>query len=135
MRIYDYLFYHIYELALRSESNREMPMFIVVPVISLCIMFNIFTLYFLFEGLGILNSIPYNKEYRFLGTSVLLILVTIYYLPKRRYKTIYDNFVRNRKSPPKLVYSILVVIVYYVLSFTLLLIAGMYKNQAWIFAT
>ena len=65
MRIYNLLFIHVYELALRSKSNRDMPMFIVISVITLCFMFNIGSIVFLLQGLQLLpdtNLFPKSKK-------------------------------------------------------------------------
>lgn len=67
MKIYDNLFYHIYELALKSKSNKDMLMFITITVISLCVMFNVFSIFFLLEGFGVLDEKYFRKEHRFSG--------------------------------------------------------------------
>lgn len=134
MKVYNILFYYIYELALRSKSNRDMPMFITVTVITLCVMFNVFSFFFLLEGMGILEVEYFKKEYRFIGASVFLVLVASYYLYNGRYKKIYGNFVKQRSKKPSTFKAIAIVILFYILSFVGLVIAGMFRNQTWIFA-
>lgn len=56
MNIYNPLFYHSYEIALQSQSNRDYPLFFTLMFVMICIMFNIFSLLFFFEGLGIIEN-------------------------------------------------------------------------------
>lgn len=112
-----------------------MPMFITISIVSLCLMFNVFSLFLVLEGCGLIGEIAFfNKEYRFVGAPVFLGIVAVYYLYGRKYKIIYDSFVDKRKQAPSTFMSISVVVLYYILSFVVLLIAGMYKNKDWIFS-
>lgn len=112
-------------------------MFIVVTVISLCFIFNVGAIILFLQGSGLLGDRDTNyfpKETRFVGALIFLGIVSAYYLIGKRHQTIYQRLKEKYIEPPKTWYSILVVIIYYALSFGLLLIAGLYKNQDWIFA-
>jgi hypothetical protein len=78
------------------------------------------------------TSIEFRKEYKYFFTFTLLILLLFYYLYKGRYKRIIEKF--ESKDKKLYLHPIIVIIMYYGISFGLLLLAGMYKNQDWIFA-
>ena len=133
MIIYNYLFLHIYELALRSKSNKDMPVFITVTVITMCFMFNIFTIFLCLEGAGIIKGIElFPKEFKVVGAITFLLLVAGYYMYKGRYKRIHEKCI-SKYGSPKTFKAIVVVVSYYVVSFFLMLLAGLYKNGDWIF--
>lgn len=134
MIIYNSLFYHIYELALRSKSNRDMPMFITILVISLCFMFNVFAILFLAEGFG-LSGNYFQRRFRAIGALVFLGLISFYYLHNHRYKRFYDECSKRYRNRPSTLKAILVVVGYYIVSITLMLVAGMFKNKDWIFSS
>ena len=133
--IYNPLFYHIYELALRSKSNRDMPMFVTILVISICFMFNVFAVFLLLDGLGIVNGVFFPKEYRIIGTVVFMGLVSFYYLYGGRYKKLYDEYSKRYDNRPSTFKAILVVVAYYLMSFLLMLLSGMFRNGDWIFSS
>lgn len=133
MVVYNYLFYHVYELALRSRSNRDMPMFATIGIISLVFMFNVFAISFLIEGMSGNKLVNFSKESRYIGSIAFLLLVSFYYLYKNRYKNIYSNYVRKRSKKPSISYCLMIVFVYYAISFGILLISAMFKNQDGIF--
>jgi hypothetical protein len=111
-----------------------MPMFITVTVITLCFIFNIGSFLFLLQGLGLIKEANYfPKETRFLGALIFAGIVSGYYLINGRYKTIYSRLKIKYVEPPKTWHSITVVLLYYLLSFGLLLLTGLYKNHDWIF--
>lgn len=122
----------MYELALRSKSNREMPMFITISVINLCFMFNVFSVALILEGLGLATDL-FPKETRFIGVLVFLGIVSLYYLIGNRYKKIYENYLVKRKRSPSTLKATLIVIVYYTVSGAILFVSALYKNKDWIF--
>ncbi|NBW37249.1 MAG: hypothetical protein EBR30_19970 [Cytophagia bacterium] len=97
-------------------------------------MFNIGSLIFLFQGLGLIKEANYfPKETRLIGALIFAGIVSGYYLINGRYQTIYSKLKSQYIEPPKTWYSIIVVLTYYLLSFGLLLLTGLYKNHDWIF--
>jgi hypothetical protein len=134
MKIYNLLFYYVYELALRSKSNRDMPLFITITIITLCFMFNVFSISLILEGLGVIENV-FPKESKFIGSLGFLGFVSVYYLYKKRYKTIYERFKAERKTPPSNLMAICVVCLYYLVSVVLLFLAGFFKNKDWIFSS
>ena len=132
MIIYNPLFYYMYELALRSKSNREMPMFITIGVINLCFMFNVFSVVLILEGFGLTTDF-FQKETRFFGVLIFLSFISLYYLIGKRYKRIYNNYKSRRISPPTTLKAILIVVAYYVISGALLFISALFKNKDWLF--
>lgn len=133
MRIYNYLFYKSYLLAKRSKNFDDIPVLGGLIFVVACLMFNIFTIAIFFEGTGIIDEYPFKTEYKYVFSIVLVLLVLLYYLFKGRYKRIIGDY-EQKKSGNVQLHPILVIIIYYVVSFGLLLLAGMYKNHDWIFA-
>lgn len=134
MRIYNILFFHIYELALHSKSNRDMPMFIAISVITLCFMFNVGSIIFILQGAQLIADINlFPKSGKIIGGLLFLGLITGYYLYKNRYKAIYEVYKSKHRKPFKAWISVLIVVAYYLVSFGILLLAGLYKNHDWIF--
>lgn len=134
MKIYNYLFYKSYELSIRSTSFNDTPVLGGIVFVVVCLMFNLFGLSCVLQGLGLLEKYPFTREYKYPFVILLVILVLLYYLYKGRYKRIINLYQeRERKSggglPP-----ILVIIIYYITSFALLLMAGLLKNGDWIFS-
>lgn len=134
MVIYDLLFYHAYELALKSRSNRDMPMFSVITIITLCFMFNVFAILLFAEGAGIINGVSFPKSFRILVAILFLGVVTSYYLINNRYQKIYSRMAKRRNGSPSIALSVLVIVTHYVLSFLVALLAGLYKNKDWVFS-
>ncbi len=132
MKIYNYLFYKTFVLAQRSKNFDDVPalggMLFVLP----CIMFNIFTVFLLLDAWGVNTGIEFKKEYKFVFTLSLLLILLFYYLYKGRYKKIIEKF--EQKENGVSIHPIIVIILYYGISFGLLLLVGMYKNHDWIFA-
>lgn len=133
MRIYNYLFYKTYVLALRSKNFDDIPALGGLIFVVLCVMFNIFTLTFLFEGLGIIDDVSFKKEYKYVFSLTLVLLLLWYYMYKGRYKKIVSYYEQKNKGESQL-YPIIVIIIYYGISFGLGMLAAMYKNHDWIFA-
>lgn len=95
-------------------------------IIGQCFVFNLGTIALLLNGFEI-TTFTFKREYRWFWAIFLLGMLAWYYMYKNRYKRITagDNF--------KLWKSIVIVVLYYGLSFGALLISGMFKNHDWIF--
>lgn len=132
MRIYNYLFYSTYLISKRSKNFEDMPALGGLLFVAPCVMFNIFTVFGLLDAWGLNTSIDIKKEYKFFFSVSLVVLLLIYYLYKDRYKRIIENFGQKKKGIS--LHPIIVIVIYYGISFILLLLAGMYKNHDWIFA-
>lgn len=134
MQIYNILFFHIYQLALHSKSNRDMPMFITVSVVSLCFIFNVGSLIFILQGSQIITGMNlFPKSGKILISLLFLGWIAGFYLYKNRYKVIYETCKLKYSKPFSVWRSLLIVIAYYFVSFGILLLTGLYKNHDWIF--
>ncbi|MGE8292524.1 MAG: hypothetical protein ACN6ON_12625 [Sphingobacterium sp.] len=132
MKIYNYLFYKGYQMAVRSGNYQDIPVFGALLYAALCLMFNIFTLLFLLEGANIV-SISFPKQYRFVLSAVLFGILLFYYLFRGRYKKIIEKYERREEIGYRKIEPILVIVFYVVLNFGLLLLAGLYRHGEWIF--
>jgi phosphatidylglycerophosphate synthase len=132
MKIYNYLFYKTYLLSKRSGNFDDVPVLGGLLFVLPCLMFNIFTVFMLLDAWGVNTGVEFKKEYKYVFTFSLLLLLLLYYLYKGRYKKIIEKFEQKEKG--KSLRPIFVIIIYYAISFGLLLLAGLYKNQDWIFA-
>lgn len=132
MKVYNYLFYKSYILAKRSRNFDDMPVLGGIIFVVACVMFNIFTVVGLLGGSEIIN-LDLIERYKFPFAFALVGIMLGYYLFKGRYKRIIERYDQNKSGKPQL-HPIFVIIIYYGISFGLLLLAGLYKNQDWIFA-
>jgi hypothetical protein len=132
MRIYNYLFYKSYLLAIRSKNFDDMPTLGGILFVVACIMFNIFTMSIFLEGVGFLEDNPFKERYKYPFVFTLVLLVLFYYLYKNRYKRIIEKYEKRNRGKAH-IHPILVIVFYYLISFGLLLLAGLYKNHDWIF--
>ena len=134
MRLYNYLFYKTYLLAFRSRNFDDMPALGGIIFVVACLMFNIFTIVIFLEGVGILDEYPFSEKWKYPFSFVLLALVLVYYLYHNRYKRIVEGYNQKYKDKSQ-VHPIIVILIYYLLSFGFLLLAGLFKNHDWIFST
>lgn len=132
MRIYNYLFYKTYLLSKRSGNFDDVPVIGGLLFVLPCLMFNIFAVFMLLDAWRVNTGVEFKEEYKYVFTFSLLLLLLLYYLYKGRYKRIIEKFEQKEKG--KSLRPIFVIIIYYTISFGLLLLAGLYKNQDWIFA-
>ena len=130
MRIYNYLYYKTYLLAQRSKNFDDIPvlggMLFVIP----CFMFNIFTFFLILEGLGINTGTELKKEYKYVFSLSVFVLLIFYYSYKGRYKKVVESFELKKKG--KQLHPVFVIIIYYGISFVCFL-AGLYIKHVWIF--
>jgi MFS superfamily sulfate permease-like transporter len=133
MRIYNLLFYKSYQLAIRSKNFDDLPVLGGLIFVAACVMFNIFTVFGVLQGIGIIDSNLFDKKYKYIFSLLLILVLLGYYLYKNRYIRILDRFESNGSNFIKRIHPVIVIIVYYVLSFALLLLAAFYKNRDWIF--
>jgi len=133
MRIYNYLFYKTYLLAIRSKNFDDVPVLGGIVFVGFCLMFNIFSIAFIFEEMGIIDEMSIKKEYEFVFALGLVLLLYFYYSYKGRYKRIINYYEQKPLGIVQL-HPIIVILVYYLVSFGLLILAGLYKNHDWIFA-
>lgn len=131
MRIYNYLFYKTYLLSQRSKNFDNVPVLGGMLYVTPCLMFNIFTVFMLLDAWSINTGIEFKKEYKYIFTFSLIVILLLYYKYNGRYKRIIEKF--EQKKNGILIHPIIVIIIYYGISFGLLLLAGMYKNHDWIF--
>lgn len=134
MQIYNHLFFHVYELAINSESNSDMPMLITIPIITLCFIFNVGAVIFILQGAQIIAATNFfPNSGKIVGGLLFIGWIAGYYLYKNRYKTIYETYKMKYDRPFSAWRSALIVIAYYLVSFGIILLAAFYKNHDWIF--
>jgi len=132
MKIYNYLFYKTYILTQRSGNFDDVPVLGGLLFVLPCLMFNIFTVFMLLDAWGVNTGMEFKKEYKYIFTFSLMGFLLIYYLYKGRYKKIIEKY--EQKERKKTLHPIIVIIIYYGVSFCLGMLAAMFKNQDWIFA-
>jgi hypothetical protein len=132
MKIYNYLFYKTYLLSKRSKNFDDIPALGGLLFVAPCFMFNVFTVLGLFDAWGVRTGIELKKEYKFIFSISLVVFLLLYYLYKERYKRIIEKF--EQKKIGLSIHPIIVIVMYYGISFGLLLLAALYKNQDLIFA-
>lgn len=132
MRIYNYLFYKSYLLAQRSKNFDDVPVLGGLVFVILCFILNIFTVIGLLEGLDIDTHIEFKREYKYIFSLSIVVLLLLYYIYKGRYKRIIERF--EQKDAGLKLHPVIVIIVYYGISIFLMLLAATYKNRDWIFA-
>ncbi|GMQ30626.1 hypothetical protein [Algoriphagus confluentis] len=133
MGVYNYLFYKGYQLALRSKNFDDLPVLGGIIFVVACVMFNVFTISFLLEGFGII-SISFKKEYKYPFVLILIIVLLLYYLLNFRYKAIVQKYEERERDSSKGIHPVFVIVIYYGISFGLLLLSGLFKNKDWIFS-
>ena len=132
--MYNYLIFHAYNLALKSRENRDEPVYIVMMLLAVCVSLNTYSILFLLKGVGIINDLSFiNKDNEAILGLLLTGLIAAYFLPKKRYKTIYEKMVSKHVKQPSTLLSILIVAFYYVGSSLMLLVTALYMNKDWIF--
>jgi len=133
MKIYNYLYYKTFLLAKKSKNFEDIPVLGGIMFLMLCVMFNLFALILFIEGLGFRTGLDFKPEYKYPFCIGLVCLLLFYYSYKGRYKKIVEYY-ENRKDKGINIHPIIVIIFYLIVSFGLLLLAGLFKNRDWIFA-
>ena len=133
MRVYNYLFYKSYQLAVRSKNFDDMPVLGAIIFVVACVMFNIFTISLVLEGLGVID-ISFKKEYKFPFSIVLVLIILMYYRHKDRYKNIIKKYENRERELGQGIHPVIVIIFYFIISFAVMLLAGLFKNGDWIFS-
>ena len=124
--MYKPLIIHSIRLALRNSYHADMPIFVPLMMVSVCLMFNFGTLIFLFEGLNQKFDFDFPNKYLFAIITILVVFLLFFYKNKS-YKSLLIQ-AQNKKEKTSTTKSIIVVGLYYALSFLCLLISGMFKN-------
>jgi hypothetical protein len=135
--IYDYLFYKSYQLALRSRNFDDAPVFGGIWGVIPCLMFNAFTLMFLIDSFlkSELSSITgVLKYYKYIFSGVLICSMLFYYWYKERWKRIIIKYEEKENMKGRNIHPIIILGIAYIISFGMLLLAGMYKNGDGIFS-
>ena len=136
MKIYDLLFYATYKVMRRSPRFNGTPVFGSAIYIGLCFHFNLCAIYFILHGFNLL-TIKLPKEIDTLGSILygllILLLLFLYYKRNNRYKWILSKYENKRLLNSYLLSPFLIIIIYYTISFLIMLIAAMFMKRAWIF--
>jgi uncharacterized membrane protein YfcA len=125
--IYDRLFFHAYNISSKSKSNKDMPIFWPLMVVMACFIFNIYTLFFLLDGLQVMTT-PDTEGLEWFLVLLILGLLALYFLWNKKYKKIATS-----RPFPKRWQSALFIAAFFIISFLLALLAGMYKNHDGVF--
>lgn len=133
MSLYNYLFYKSYQLAVRSKNFDDMPVLGAIIFVVACVMFNIFSISLVLEGLGVID-ISFKKEYKFPFSIVLVLIILMYYRHKDRYKNIIKKYENREREMGQGTHPVIVIIFYSIISFAVMLLAGLFKNGDWIFS-
>ncbi len=133
MKIYNYLFYKSYQLAIKSRNFDDMPVLGGIIFLVLCLMLNLFTIMLTLEGFE-LAEFTLDKQYKYLFSLALVLILLLYYLQGNRYKRIIEHYYKMENTKGDGLHPILVIAFYYISSFGLLLLAGLFKNGDWIFS-
>lgn len=132
--IYNYLFYKSYQFGKPTADRDDSPVWTGIIWVGGCVMFNVFTVFIVLEALGIVDEPVFKRSYK-LGFSLILVLVLlIYYSYKGRYKKIIEKYEAKERTSGRAYHPFLVVMLYILLSFGILMLAGMYKNGAGLFS-
>jgi len=91
MKIYNYLFYKSYQLAIKSRNFDDMPVLGGIIFLVLCLMFNLFTIMLTLEGFGLID-INLDEKYKYLFSLALMLTVLFYYLQGNRYERIIEHY-------------------------------------------
>jgi len=131
MKIYDLLFYATYKVMQKSGNFDDTPVLGGVIFVGLCLVFNIYTIYFILRGFDIINAYSSKGVYTFgnisFGVSILVFSI-LYYKRNNRYKKILSKY-ENKK----LINSWLIIAIYYISVFAILHISALFMKKAWIF--
>jgi hypothetical protein len=131
--IYDYLFYKSYQLGKWSRNFEDIPTLAGVIWVAPCVMFNLFTINFLVEIFGYTDSFIFERKYKYIFSLSLILLLLFYYVFNGRYKKIIEKYEEKERAKGKGIHPVIVIIFFYLSSFLLLLITGMYRNGDGIF--
>lgn len=110
-----------------------MPVLGGIIFLVLCLMFNLFTIMLTLEGFGLID-INLDKKYKYLFSLALVLIVLFYYLQGNRYERIIEHYHKMEIRQGVGLHPVLVIAFYYISSFGLLLLAGLFKNGNWIFS-
>lgn len=132
--LYNSLFIQSYILALRSKSNQDMPLFIPIMLIGVCVGLNLMSIFFLFEGATAQRLEIFNNRNEYVVGIIVYCSVFFYYLHKKRYKRIFETYSAKRSKPSAVLWSLLVIVLYYLVSIFILFLSGFYRNKEWIFS-
>lgn len=128
--VYDYLFYKSYQIAKNSNNFDDTPIFGGIWYFMLGFIFNILTIVFIIEGLvGLAEST--NEAYnisKYVGTLLLVICLWLYYKKGNRAMRVVNKYNNIESTNGRSIHPAIVLIIYYVISFGLLMLAGMYRN-------
>ena len=133
MKIYNYLFYKSFVLAKKSKNYDDIPVLGGMVWPFLCMTLNFLTIIGFLEGLNVNTGADFILKYKLFFSFGSGGLLMFYYSYKGRYKKIVKYY-EDRKDKGINIHPVIVIIFYYVLSFGLLLLAGLFKNKDWIFA-
>jgi len=133
MRIYNYLFYKSYQMAVRSRNFDDMPVLGALGFVGLCLMFNLFTIALVLEGFEVIK-LTLEKEYKFPFALALVLLLLLYYLFNGRYRIIIKKYEKREQEKGIGLHPILIIITYYGISTGLMFLAALFKNGDWIFS-
>lgn len=123
MKIYNHLFYHCYELALRVKNERDHPLLYALGITGFCIVMHLLVVITIFEKLFRLNvsEIIFGLP-KYTIAIVLFCVLFLYYKYINNYEKLYHNYKFNVPRPRKTSKTLLIVLSYFFGSITLLIL-------------
>jgi len=133
MKIYNYLFYKGHQLATRSGNFDDMPVLGAITFVVPCVILNIFTVALMLEGIQVMDF-TFDKTYKYTFTLLVVLTVLFYYMQGNRHEKVIKKYEAYERKTQIGLHPLLVFLLYYSITFAILLLAGFFKNGDWIFS-
>jgi len=130
--IYNYLLHKAYKLARLAKNEYDDAIWWAAMIVGSCLIFNIATIIFLLDGIGLITYSGFDNKYRYIGGSLMALIVGGYYSYQGKYRKIlkyYESKEENKKN----IHPLIVVLSYCVLSVILLVLSAMFKHGNYLF--
>lgn len=131
--VYDYLFYKSYQFARGNDSPGDSPVWSGILWLGAVVMFNMFALSFLLEAWGWLDAFPFKKQYKYIFSISIVVVLFAHYSYKSRYKKIIESYEAKERARGKGIHPLVIILLYTIGSFLLAMLAAMYKNGTGVF--
>jgi hypothetical protein len=131
MKIYDLLFYASYKVMKKSGNFDDMPLLGGIVMLLPCVGFNLVTIGLLLEGFHIYTVDTSGPRYtpgNILFVISLMAFLLLYYKWHDRYKKIVAKYDSRKTWNPWLI-----IVIYSLLSFFIVFMAGFFETRVWIF--
>lgn len=114
MKIYNHLFYHCYELALRVKNERDHPLLYALGITGFCIIMHLLVVVTICEKLFGLNISEFIFGLPKYTIAIFLFAVLFFYYKYiNNHKKLYNNYKFNVLRPRKTSRTLFVVLSYF----------------------